>query len=223
MTYVVSNLHGNYDKFAELLKTISFRDDDLMYVLGDLVDFGEQSMELIADLSVRLNVYCIAGEHDFRAAKLLTGFDKMLKNGGSPDGDYIAEMTAWVQDGGQTTLEGFRALDEEQREGVLDYLCDLALFEEVEIKGKSYLMVHAGIVDYQPDSDLEDYLPEDFFSQALDPQRPLVDGVMVIVGHQPTPNGKIAYGEGCIMIDCGVADGGKLGCLCLENGEEYYV
>ena len=140
MTYVVSNLHGNYDKFTELLRTISFREDDLMYVLGDLVDFGEQSMELIADLSVRLNVYCIAGEHDFRAAKLLTGFDKMLKNGGSPDGDYIAEMTAWVQDGGQTTLEGFRALDEEQREGVLDYLCDLALFEEVEIKGKSYLV-----------------------------------------------------------------------------------
>ena len=110
MTYVVSNLHGDYDKFTELLRTISFRDDDLMYVLGDLVDFGEQSMELIADLSVRLNVYCIAGEHDFRAAKLLTGFDKMLKNGGAPDGDYIAEMTAWVQDGGQTTLEGFRAL-----------------------------------------------------------------------------------------------------------------
>lgn len=223
MTYVVSNLHGDYDKFTALLKKINFSDDDLMYVLGDLVDFGEQSMELIADLSVRLNVYCVAGEHDFRAAKLLTGFDKMLKNGSAPDGDYIAEMTAWVQDGGQTTLEGFRALDEEQREGVLDYLCDLSLFEELEVKGKSYLMVHAGIADYQPDSDLEDYLPEDFFSEGLDAGRPLVDGTTVIVGHQPTDSGKITYGEGSIFIDCGVANGGNLGCLCLENGEEYYV
>ena len=223
MTYVVSNLHGDYDKFTQLLKVIRFRDDDLMYVLGDLVDFGEQSMELITDLSVRLNVYSIAGEHDFRAAKLLTGFDKMLKNGGTPDGEYISEMTAWVQDGGQATLEGFRALDEEQREGVLDYLCDLSLFEELEIKGKRYLMVHAGIADYDPDSDLEDYLPEDFFSQTPDANRPPVDGVTMIVGHQPTESGKITYGEGSIFIDCGVANGGRLGCLCLESGEEFYV
>ena len=55
MTYVVSNLHGNYDKFTELLRTISFKDSDLMYVLGDIVDFGEQSMELIEDLSLRYN------------------------------------------------------------------------------------------------------------------------------------------------------------------------
>ena len=26
-----------------------------------------------------------------------------------------------------------------------------------------------------------------------------------------------------IFIDCGVMNGGKLGCLCLENGEEFYV
>ena len=223
MTYVVSNLHGDYEKFTQLLSVIKFQDDDLMYVLGDLVDYGAQSMELIADLSVRLNVYSIAGEHDFRAAKLLTGFDKMLKNGSSPDGDYIAEMTAWVQDGGQTTLEGFRALDEEQREGVLDYLCDLALFEEAEIKGKKYLMVHAGIADYTPDSDLEDYLPEDFFGEVPDLDLPMIEGTTVIVGHQPTESGKITYGQGSIRIDCGVMNGGKLGCLCLENGEEYYV
>lgn len=223
MTYVVSDLHGNYDKFTELLKVIHFEDDDLMYVLGDLVDYGEQSMELIADLSVRLNVYSVAGEHDFRAAKLLTGFDKMLKSGSAPDGDYIAEMTAWVQDGGQTTLEGFRALDEEQREGVLEYLCDLALFEEAEVNGKNYLMVHAGIADYSPDSDLEDYLPEDFFGEPLDATRPLMEGTTVIVGHRPTESGKITYGEGSIFLDCGVMNGGKMGCLCLENGKEYYV
>ncbi len=223
MTYVVSNLHGDYDKFTELLRTIRFKDDDLMYVLGDIVDYGEQSMELIEDLSVRVNVYSIAGEHDFRAAKMLTGFDKMLKSGSSPDADYIAEMTAWMQEGGKATLEGFRALDEEQREGVLDYLCDLALFEETKIKGKNYLMVHAGIADYSPDTDLEDYLPEDFFTQSPDAKTALVEDTTVIVGHRPTQSGKITYGEGSIFIDCGVMNGGKLGCLCLENGEEFYV
>ena len=40
MVYVVSNLHGNYTKFKELLKTIKFKDTDLMYILGDIVGSG---------------------------------------------------------------------------------------------------------------------------------------------------------------------------------------
>ena len=223
MTYVVSNLHGEYQKFLELLDKITFKESDLMYVLGDIVDYGAESMELIGDLSVRLNVYPVAGEHDFLAARMLAGFDKMLKSGGTPDADYIAEMTAWVQDGGEPTLSGFRALDEEEREGVLDYLGEMALFEELEINGKEYLLVHAGIADYSEDSDLEDYLPEDFFSEPLDAEYALVEGKTVIVGHVPTASGKIERGEGSIFLDCGVANGGKLACLCLETGEETYV
>jgi len=84
-------------------------------------------------------------------------------------------------------------------------------------------MVHAGIADYSPESDLEDYLPEDFFTQSPDAKTSLIADTTVIVGHQPTDSGKITYGEGSIFIDCGVMNGGKLGCLCLENGEEFYV
>ena len=81
MTYVVSNLHGCYDKFKELLEEIRFRDRDVMYLLGDLVDYGDQPMELIADISMRYNVYPIAGEHDFTAVKMLSGMDKLLAAG----------------------------------------------------------------------------------------------------------------------------------------------
>ena len=223
MTYVIANIHGNYSKFKDILSQISFREEDVMYVLGDMVDYGDEAMELIEDLSVRLNVYPVAGEHDFLAARMLKGFDRMLKSGASPDPDYVAEMTQWVKEGGQTTLEGFRALDEDGREGVLDYLEEMTLFEEVEVRGKKYLLLHAGIADFDPDSDLEDYLPEDFFSEPLDASYPLIEGTTVVVGHAPTASGKITYGEGSIFIDCGVADGGKLACLCLENGKEYYA
>ena len=94
MTYVVSNLHGCYQKFRELLTKLRFKDTDVLYVLGDIVDYGEEPMELIADLSMRYNVYPIVGEHDYRAARMLTGFDRMLREGGTPDPEYIAEMTA---------------------------------------------------------------------------------------------------------------------------------
>ena len=56
MTYVISDIHGNYEKFKSILSKISFRESDVMYILGDILDYGEESMELIADLSIRLNV-----------------------------------------------------------------------------------------------------------------------------------------------------------------------
>ena len=223
MTYVISDLHGEYRKFLSLLKQIDFRDDDVMYILGDIVDYGEQSMELIADLSVRVNIYAVAGEHDFLAARMLSGFDKMLKSGAAPEPEYIEEMTRWVSDGGKPTLDGFRVLDEEQREGVLDYLGDIALFEETEIAGTRYLMVHAGIAGYTEGSDPEEYQPEDFFSEPIDPDYTLIEGTTVIAGHVPTASGRITRGEGSILIDCGAANGGRLGCLCLETGKETYV
>ena len=223
MTYVISNIHGQYEKFKSILSQISFKESDTLYILGDLLDFGEESMELIEDLSVRLNVFCVAGEHDYLAARMLKGFSAMLQSGAAPSEDYIAEMTAWVQDGGQPTLEAFRSLDADAREGVIEYLEEMTLFEEVEVKGESYLLVHAGIANYSPDTDLEDYMPEDFFSEPLDASYPLIEGTTVVVGHAPTKSGRIERGEGSIFLDCGAGEGGSLGCLCLENGKEFYA
>lgn len=228
MTYVVSNLHGNYTKFKELLKTINFKDTDIMYVLGDIVDYGDESMELVGDLSIRYNVYPIVGEHDFTAVKMLSGFEKMLKSGETPDKKFITQMTQWVADGGQSTLDSFRTLDAEMKEGIIDYLSDMTLYEEVEVGGKEYLLVHAGIAGYKTGVDLEALKPEAFFSEALDLTKKYFDDKTIIVGHTPTTednggDGKIFFGNGSIAIDCGEARGGTVGCLRLEDMKEFYV
>ncbi len=231
MTYVVSNLHGNYTKFKALLKAISFRDSDLMYILGDIVDYGDESMELIGDLSIRYNIYPIVGEHDYTALKMLSGFEDMLKNGGTPDKKFITKMTAWVADGGQPTLDSFRTLDDEMKEGILDYLTDMTIFEEAEVKGKTYLLTHAGIAGFKKGmtpEDLEALKPESFFTEPLDLSKKYFDDITVVVGHNPTTvdnggDGKIFYGNGSIAIDCGEARGGTVGCLRLDDGKEFYV
>ncbi|NCE64642.1 hypothetical protein D1159_08595 [Pseudoflavonifractor sp. 524-17] len=40
MTYAVSDIHGCYEKYRELLKAISFGKNDTLYVLGDVIDRG---------------------------------------------------------------------------------------------------------------------------------------------------------------------------------------
>ncbi len=228
MNYAVADLHGSYDKFKRLLKEIKFSDNDFLYVVGDIVDYGEEPIELLTDLSMRYNVIPILGDHDYRAYKLLCELDKMLK-GGSPDPEIIGEMTEWIVDGGQRTMEGFKALDDDMKEGVLEYLADMSLYEEVEAGDKKYLLVHAGIAGFDGESDLDDYMPEDFIHESLDTSRALIDGVTIVAGHTPTyeldgaERGKIYHGEGSVIIDCGAAFGEPLACICLDNGKEFYI
>lgn len=228
MTYVVSNIHGDYESFKQLLVTINFKDSDVMYILGDIVDHGEGGIELINDISLRLNVYSIVGEHDYKALRMLSGFTRMLETGAAPDPDFSAEMTEWVKDGGAPTLDAFRKLGTDAREGVIDYLSDMALYDMVEVKGQLYLLVHAGIARFTPGIDLDTLEPEDFFGEALDLTKKYYDDRIIIVGHNPTTeeNGgedRIFYGNGSIDIDCGAMRGGRLGCLCLENKKEFYI
>ena len=219
MTYVVANLHGNNTGFQKLLQTIKFKDKDVLYVLGDSVDFGEESMDLLTDMSMRVNVYPLAGEHDLKALRMLTGFEKMLKEGSAPTPEFSAEMTAWAQDGGMATLTAYRALDAEMREGVLDYLAECMLCDEVKVGSKTYFLAHAGLSGYDADKAPEDYEPEEVFATEL-PDAEFFKTRTLVVGHQPTESGKIERRDGVIYLNCGM---GKIGCLCLETDEEYYV
>ena len=225
MTYVISNPHGCYDQFVTLLEQIRFGKDDAMFVLGDIVDYGSETMNLLCDLTFRENIWPVAGERDRIACRMLSGFDKMLRDGGAPDADYIKEMTEWVQNGGQVTLDAFRELDADMKEGVLDYLADLPAYETVNAGGRDWLLVHSGVRGYKAGRDLDDYDPEDFCADDADRK---VEGMTVICGHLPTTEhfdgmGEIYEGDGYYAIDCGAGRGGRLGCLCLDNGAKYYV
>lgn len=221
MTFVLADLHGDLEKFHAMLEKIRFSDDDVLYVLGDSADYGTKTMELLIDMSMRANVYPIAGEHDFTALRMLSGFEKTIANGAVPTPEFTAEMTAWVADGGKATLDGFRTLSADMREGIIDYLSEFSLFEEVTAGGGRYVLVHAGIGHFDPAAPLESYAPGDFFVPAGEEQTFFSDKTLV-VGHTPT-DGKIRRENGVIRIDCGVRENGVLGCLCLESGEEFYV
>ncbi len=232
MTYVIANLHGHLESYRAMLQTIQFNADrDVLYVLGDIVDIGPEPMALIEDMSLRLNVFPVAGEHDYLAARMLVGYEKMqvaMAKGQAPDPAFAAELTAWVQDGGEPTLSGYRALDHDMQEGVIDYLSDMPLYEEVTVNGRDYLLLHQGIYDFTPDMDLDFLEPSDFFSESVDPTAKYFDDKTIIVGHTPTSesNGgadRIFYGNGTVFIDCGLGRGGRLACLRLEDGKEFYV
>ncbi|ENY8622957.1 metallophosphoesterase [Clostridioides difficile] len=43
----MSDLHGMYDKFISMLEQINFNSNDHLYILGDVLDRGDKSLEII--------------------------------------------------------------------------------------------------------------------------------------------------------------------------------
>ena len=62
MVYVVSDLHGCYDKYMKLLERLNMTSDDALYLLGDIVDRGSGGMKIVLDLIDRKNVFSCRGK-----------------------------------------------------------------------------------------------------------------------------------------------------------------
>ena len=229
MTYVVSNLFGRLERFGKLLDKISFGESDIMYVLGNIVDFGEESVELVTDLSMRYNVYSVLGEHDYKAYKLLSEFDRILKAKSAPSSEFSSAMIEWSANGGMATLEAFKEADEDTKEGFLEYLSELPVFEEAEVKGREFVLVSGGIDNFSAKRDLEDYELEDFIGLTFDLDKTYYKSKSIIVGYlgyEFTPAGragKINAKDGNVALACDMSENDEIVCLCLENGREYYV
>ncbi len=72
MIYVMSDLHGCYDKYERMLKKISFSKDDILYILGDVVDREPNGMKILLDIGRCKNVILFRGNHDYQAEILLS-------------------------------------------------------------------------------------------------------------------------------------------------------
>ena len=215
MTYIVCGLNGDLEKFNALKEKAGITDRDVIYPLGGLAggDLG-----LLTELSMMANAYPIMSVADYKALRMLGGFDKMLKNGGTPDADYISEMQSWMLEGGKEILDAFRELDGDMREGIIDYLSDFALFEEADVKGKEFIILPRGLSDEDASADLYDLEPSSFVSVAFDMNKTYFEDKITVTADALEKYEKITRVGANICVNAGVACA-----LRLEDMAEFYV
>ena len=64
-TYVMSDLHGCFDDFQQLLIQAGFSPDDRLIVAGDLIERGPQTWEMLCWMeSCPKNVLLLRGNHE---------------------------------------------------------------------------------------------------------------------------------------------------------------
>lgn len=231
-TYVMADIHGNYDAYIEMLQEIHFSDADMLYVLGDILDRGPAPIRTMLDLWERPNIVCLAGNHEFMALECLRFLLKEVteESLATLDPLMLEKLLNWQLNGAATTLEEFYRLDEQNRKTVVAFLEELDLYEEVVINGKTYILIHAGLGNFEPDKPIWDYELHELVWERPDYGIPYFLDKYVITGHTPTmliednPRPGYIYRKNHhIAIDCGAGFGGRLACLCLETEKEFYV
>ena len=106
MIYVMSDIHGEYRKYMQMLEQIAFTKEDTLYVLGDVVDRGEYGLKILRDMMLRSNVIPILGNHEFMAANCLTWLKREITEENLPtiDHDRLQGLSEWMDVGGMTTI-----------------------------------------------------------------------------------------------------------------------
>lgn len=223
MIYVMSDLHGRYEAFLQMLDIIHFCEEDLLFLNGDIIDCGEAPLRLLLNISYRTNVFPVLGDREFRARPIL----RALYAGGDPLPHEQVER--WLQEGGESTLREMDALPSEQQKSVLDYLDDLPIFEAVTVHDVNYIMVHGGLAGFSAARRMESYRAEEVILPSAPFGRRYYKNSRILTGHTPTYHmgefhrGKMLVTPYQIALDCGAAEGIGLGCYCIESGEEFYV
>lgn len=222
MIYAMSDLHGCYDKFIKMLEKIGFKDNDSLYILGDIVDRGPDGIKIFQDIIKRKNIIALRGNHDFLAYHLL----KALISG--QDDSIIEKYRRWIFDGGLPTQEGFNKLNEAEQKKLLMYMNYMPIYEEIEVNGNKFFLSHT-VPSKERMRDFDKLLWQEFIIGEPEYEKEYFADKYVVTGHTPTGfidtryKGKIWQSNRHIAIDCGAVFGNPLGCICLDNFEEFYV
>ncbi|MBE5878227.1 MAG: serine/threonine protein phosphatase [Lachnospiraceae bacterium] len=226
MIYVMSDIHGCYDKYEKMLKKINLTNEDTIYILGDVLDKGPAGMKVLLDIADRDNIILLRGNHEYAALIFLW---KHHVHEELEITEYLPlSFELWWSDGGSATATEFSQLDDKEQEKALDVIKRSLISKELEINGQKYLLAHTApeiekVVDY------DNWMLYDFIIGEPDYDEVYFRDKIIVTGHTPTGyidntyKGRIWKGNNHIAIDCGAAYGGSLGCICLDTMEEFYV
>lgn len=207
-TLVFGDLHGHYDETKKLVELVKPDDHDTLVFIGDYIDRGKQSFEVVEymlELKQQYNCIFLKGNHEEMFMDYMSGINNQL----------------YTYNGGDKTIESYsdhrfdisqytHYTDREFPEIHMDFFVNLKLYHEDE----KYIYVHAGLFPNGTPPEKQSpnmllWVREPFISSKQN------FGKKVVFGH--TPFHEPLNTENKIGIDTGIAYGGKLTCVILPD------
>ncbi len=200
----ISDIHGELEKLCRVLEKVSPQKDDTVVFMGDYIDRGAKSKEVvqkIIDMQKVCNCVYLIGSHEY--ALLHANSD-----------DYYHYLF-WNY-GGVKTVESYGSFD-----NILkihgDFFKSLKFYY---INGK-YLFIHAGIRDGIPLEKQDEvdmvYIRREFYN------KPHSLPYKIIFGHTEFDEPLIQSDKICIDTGCGKYKNSPLTAIICEDGCETFV
>ena len=201
--YAVGDIHGCYEKLMALMDKLDIDfDTDILVFLGDYIDRGPSSFEVVEYLKKMKKLFpktvFLKGNHEEMLENYLSGIDKMT----------------YLVNGGQQTLDSYLSRPRQPDDPLipqehLDFFNSLLLYYETE----NYIFVHAGLKIQVP---LEEQTVEDLLwirNKFIQTKHDF--GKQIVFGHTPLPEPLLQPNK--IGIDTGAVYGNKLTCVRLPE------
>ena len=183
--WAIGDVHGFSLTLERLLDTFDLSLDDRVVLLGDLIDRGPDSFDVVRIARSDPRIHCIKGNHE---DMMVDGFNmEQLQNPGS-------DMRMWLYNGGQATVASYiRAYTDEfgledSEQLLLQVVDDKEWMQRLpsHVVLNQWRMVHAG---YDPRRELESQ-EEDTLLWIRKPfhkaKQPIDAERTVVFGHTPT-------------------------------------
>lgn len=244
----MSDIHGQYEAFLDILNKIKLSDNDSLYILGDIIDRGPKSLEIYNHIKDKHNIFLIKGNHE----KMMLDYYKEINNLRNGDEgtrirtskSYIMDLHyIWSRNGGGETERQIQELPEDEKTAFLTYIDNCPYYYDICVNNQKYLLCHSrpmlqGFTNFEEAMKVNIETEEILWSRNF-LEYPTPWGYHVIHGHTPVPSmlrrchidmkqrklGNIItrYNKGEIFnIDCGCAGKYRLACLRLDDLKTFY-
>jgi serine/threonine protein phosphatase 1 len=187
---VIGDVHGHYDTLIALLDTIAPNSQDEVYFLGDLIDRGPKSAQVV-DLVMRNQFHCLRGNHE-----------EMLLDVVGTGEVSIDLYQSWLYSGGHATVESY---DSKIPQEHINWMKELPLYLDLG----DFWLVHAGVDPKIPltqqGADQFCWIRDDFHTanQAFFQNKLIITGHTITFTLPGVKPGQIAAGKGWLDIETG--------------------
>ena len=225
-TYICSDLHGEYNAYKTIINRLG--ENDKLYILGDVIDRGEDGIKILQDIINRQEkgqVEFFMGNHELMMLQTLLGNEESKE--------------LWLEgNGGEATYRDYKKLPLEEQIKIKDFLLNTNIYKQINENNQDYYLVHAkAIQDEEKKSQtykemieqgLESKIKEALWTRVGTHEGDCKDyeiakkDVFTIIGHTPVNNSLINFKQGYVDIDCGISYDEQVALVNLTDGTVEY-
>ena len=231
MVYVMADIHGETDRFEDIMNQIQLTEKDTLYILGDVIDRSPNGIKILLQIMRTPNIKMLLGNHEDMMMNALYHPIEIKNKWVNEEWIRANLIEAWYENGGQATHNYLKRIRKDLRQKIFEYLETLPVNVEIKVNGQEFILTHAAlienykVVNYRYKNEKEFAIWDRHAHKEYVP-----DGKIIVFGHTPTSRHqsdkpyKIWKYKDRIGIDCGCgySQDGRLGCLRLDDMKEYY-